>query len=222
MRWDGSLPAHPRSRGEHTALLNGGTPHLGSSPLARGTRVNDISQLAKLGLIPARAGNTAFCFPRPPFFWAHPRSRGEHCLLRACVQCRRGSSPLARGTRKTAIHELANFGLIPARAGNTAFLAFYVVQLGAHPRSRGEHRPPVAASASLRGSSPLARGTRFQCVHDAPHAGLIPARAGNTCLLGSVAQAAGAHPRSRGEHAASSTVERADRGSSPLARGTRG
>ena len=50
------------------------------------------------------------------------------------------------------------------------------------------------------GSSPLARGTRrvYQLVNVIT--GLIPARAGNTALVGTANQVVGAHPRSRGEH----------------------
>ena len=50
--------AHPRSRGEHGRESSGKFKSAGSSPLARGTRVDiDIPGLSD-GLIPARAGNT--------------------------------------------------------------------------------------------------------------------------------------------------------------------
>ena len=50
--------AHPRSRGEHRPLAIGALPLLGSSPLARGTRIMHKGGTSKSGLIPARAGNT--------------------------------------------------------------------------------------------------------------------------------------------------------------------
>ena len=53
-----STRAHPRSRGEHqepTPLKRSST---GSSPLARGTRCGGQAKVSRLGLIPARAGNT--------------------------------------------------------------------------------------------------------------------------------------------------------------------
>ena len=94
--------AHPRSRGEH------GQPSLhssfqgGSSPLARGTLKMKKPSIAPTRLIPARAGNTPHSLqparPRP----AHPRSRGEHVSKAGAVAPGFGSSPLARGTRRTA------------------------------------------------------------------------------------------------------------------------
>ena len=71
-------------------------------------------------------------------------------------------------------------GLIPARAGNTWRFAARGCRPGAHPRSRGEHSDSAGELHGVRGSSPLARGTRdFIKIHR-DVAGLIPARAGNT------------------------------------------
>ncbi len=71
------------------------------------------------------------------------------------------------------------------------------------------------------GSSPLARGALRHLGKRYRVEGIIPARAGST-----LAEAVGGpvlpdHPRSRGEHALRAVEKRADRGSSPLARGAR-
>ena len=50
--------AHPRSRGEHTESCTALVMTLGSSPLARGTLGDAVEEIARMGLIPARAGNT--------------------------------------------------------------------------------------------------------------------------------------------------------------------
>ena len=73
-------------------------------------------------------------------------------------------------------------GLIPARAGNTFVVALHLLKLGAHPRSRGEHLLFLSIEFALRGSSPLARGTRVFLLGRGGGVGLIPARAGNTRL----------------------------------------
>ena len=130
--------AHPRSRGEHLEISK--TPQLvqGSSPLARGTHNGSPVSLNLNGLIPARAGNTTH---RPPYPWhrrAHPRSRGEHCVMKWTAWATRGSSPLARGTQRFHVHGSPFVGLIPARAGNTFWWLFaFISGLGSSPLARG-------------------------------------------------------------------------------------
>ena len=91
-----------------------------------------------------------------------------------------GSSPLARGTLTSERVDVHVAGLIPARAGNTALVGTANQIVGAHPRSRGEHRGLPRGVSPPAGSSPLARGTQFRAKRTGPHVGLIPARAGNT------------------------------------------
>ena len=131
--------AHPRSRGEHDAKNPPGTTATGSSPLARGTHHALRSVASRLGLIPARAGNTEYNRPANIANRAHPRSRGEHILSASCCCPRAGSSPLARGTQWLLRLRCTVPGLIPARAGNTTIAQLTRLSPWAHPRSRGEH-----------------------------------------------------------------------------------
>ena len=71
---------------------------VGSSPLARGTLMYPALLEYLDGLIPARAGNTAVRIGSFLGHRAHPRSRGEHAVMRTSPWQTRGSSPLARGT----------------------------------------------------------------------------------------------------------------------------
>ncbi len=121
LRW-GSVSgarAHPRSRGEHLFLAPQYAPRRGSSPLARGAHHGRVRQSGTDRLIPARAGSTQAVFLYYVPSWAHPRSRGEHLLAAAVEAHRKGSSPLARGAPRAAVHERRSAGLIPARAGST-------------------------------------------------------------------------------------------------------
>ena len=131
-----------------------------------------------------------------------------------------GSSPLARGTQLGIFWHPYQFGLIPARAGNTAYPDCAEVSRRAHPRSRGEHFNFEDGQTEKAGSSPLARGT-LKRTHIATAAvGLIPARAGNTPSIETLMRHTGAHPRSRGEHQELLSMPVRFLGSSPLARGT--
>ena len=131
-----------------------------------------------------------------------------------------GSSPLARGTRSLESRERGAPGLIPARAGNTPPAKAVLYKKRAHPRSRGEHRGDYRHGQRVRGSSPLARGTRGGFFCAGVPVGLIPARAGNTRGRIRTLRTGRAHPRSRGEHHMSSSSWCSVVGSSPLARGT--
>ena len=153
--------AHPRSRGEHKFFTEAPLFLLGSSPLARGTHGRTRILAHRMGLIPARAGNTLPSLATSECYWAHPRSRGEHRPLRRALRTLPGSSPLARGTRGVVCEKVRGAGLIPARAGNTNPPTALTMISGAHPRSRGEHFKARYAAAALGGSSPLARGTRY-------------------------------------------------------------
>ena len=212
---------HPRSRGEHIGWETQFCRTAGSSPLARGThRVGD-AVLPHRRFIPARAGNTGCSTMRTPAPPVHPRSRGEHQEPGFDPRCRRGSSPLARGTPVHRPGRGPRGRFIPARAGNTRWVRKSDASVTVHPRSRGEHGARTDNPDVPIGSSPLARGT-LSCPGDRfEHQRFIPARAGNTRGSTTCAPPAPVHPRSRGEHSRNACVVRAVSGSSPLARGTR-
>ena len=133
--------AHPRSRGEHAKPVNITGGIKGSSPLARGARTLAYNHPHNTGLIPARAGSTPQRRYAPRPARAHPRSRGEHCQWVNVTSDSLGSSPLARGAPVEKVTKRPNDGLIPARAGSTGGYALPGCVYGAHPRSRGEHKP---------------------------------------------------------------------------------
>ena len=175
--------AHPRSRGEHHAVVHGGGDRFGSPPLARGTPAGSYKVSYPFRLTPARAGNT-----RPKTVGAganpaHPRSRGEHEPSFTCHNSPSGSPPLARGTPPPGFVLLQVLRLTPARAGNTNQAQMSLYSSPAHPRSRGEHWHPFHQIMQALGSPPLARGTLMNPV-EAKRAGrLTPARAGNTHMM---------------------------------------
>ena len=94
-----SARAHPHSRGEHAAWLDGYIAGWGSSPLAWGAHAMHFIRSASPGLIPTRVGSTVLVLVRGCLGWAHPHSRGEHVWWVPMLTRAEGSSPLAWGAR---------------------------------------------------------------------------------------------------------------------------
>ena len=111
--------AHPRSRGENAVEMEPAVVRTGSSPLTRGKQLVGALVLDGLGLIPAHAGKTRGRSKTPSRRPAHPRSRGENCLLQSVQAITMGSSPLTRGKQERGAPGNACHRLIPAHAGKT-------------------------------------------------------------------------------------------------------
>ena len=195
------------------------------------------------GLIPAEAGSTSSRLrccrtcgahpcgrggapttpPRPAVTSrAHPRGRGEHLRGRTGTCVRSGSSPRTRRALQVERARLRSAGLIPADAGSTTCPRPTGASTRAHPRGRGEHREPTRAVNYDKGSSPRTRGARVRRVGVVEVDGLIPADAGSTWPNRSKGPCLRAHPRGRGEHMSSNSVQEGLAGSSPRTRGARG
>ena len=215
----GSGWAHPRMRGEHRYGVREVFIPLGSSPHARGAPATAETHRIRGGLIPACAGSTSrrARLPRPA--WAHPRMRGEHYQPAGIVHADEGSSPHARGARALRSGGAGVTRLIPACAGSTRARSQHGRRRTAHPRMRGEHHRRADRTFGAGGSSPHARGARWDRRPRRAAQGLIPACAGSTSSGRAGRSAARAHPRMRGEHATIAAGTVIVRGSSPHARG---
>ena len=92
--------------------------------------------------------------------------------------------------------------------------------IAVYPRWRGEHIEGEALDDVTVGLSPLARGTQSPCHRLQSLTRFIPAGAGNTSSHNWKKCSISVYPRWRGEHQRSPAEFQADRGLSPLARGT--
>ena len=121
-RWIGG-PRHERDHPRLRGVYSSPSPHpgsgRGSSPLARGLPLTSLSASLAAGIIPARAGFTAAFSGRGRQRGDHPRSRGVYGSGRSTRRAASGSSPLARGLRRTGPGDQGRPGIIPARAGFT-------------------------------------------------------------------------------------------------------
>ena len=159
---------HPRSRGVYNISTQIAETGIGSSPLARGLRLDPGANLGGGGIIPARAGSTIPLTRRGRTYQDHPRSRGVYVRSDGRVWGEYGSSPLARGLRSPSGGWGGRGGIIPARAGSTQG-GEDVPGVGEdHPRSRGVYSMWQTLTTISHGSSPLARGLQvlYVPVHD--------------------------------------------------------
>ena len=210
---------HPRSRGVYPGMSITMIRMAGSSPLARGLRRRRLGAGGARGIIPARAGFTAWTAPWSSTSTDHPRSRGVYGPAPATASSPAGSSPLARGLPHGPLRGLRRPRIIPARAGFTRSCRSAYGDAGDHPRSRGVYQSGGLWIGAVLGSSPLARGLPSHSIQWRDHPGIIPARAGFTRNDHPPLALSWDHPRSRGVYRLRLRAGRREQGSSPLARG---
>ena len=131
-------PVHPRTCGEHMLRKNMPNKRAGSSPHVRGTCAVLWSFFGIKRFIPARAGNMAIRRGKRSSMTVHPRTCGEHCIIRYTVSTAPGSSP---------------------RAGNMFSIKTCFPNQTVHPRTCGEHSSKTFLLNATCGSSPHVRGT---------------------------------------------------------------
>ena len=192
--------AHPRSRGENTAIFGVSSAKQGSSPLMRGKLLQVAKGERVHGLTPAHAGKTASRTTQSYCGRAHSRSRGENDARVGGLAGVAGSSPLMRGKLLPEDTPLGVPGLIPAHAGKTARRRRTLCSRRAHPRSCGDNFRDTLMPALWSGSSPLTQGKRCMILPTDRPVRLIPAHAGKTRLSVISPLILRAHPRSRGEN----------------------
>ena len=127
---------HPRSRGVYTQLLCQIETMVGSSPLARGLPVLEVSDNGADRIIPARAGFTLAARIKAAEAKDHPRSRGVYLPPPGLWRLGPGSSPLARGLLECVCDRGPRPRIIPARAGFTLNAVAGGNAETDHPRSR--------------------------------------------------------------------------------------
>ena len=199
-----SGPDHPRLRGEHVSArwcvvgCSGSSPPargapplplpavcgLGSSPPARGAQCHLEPAHVGLRIIPACAGSTGDCASLGRGRGDHPRLRGEHSAVAGHERRPVGSSPPARGARRSMAQQVACRRIIPACAGSTTDRPVRCRCRADHPRLRGEHLPAESVVSWMKGSSPPARGALERQLAAARLHRIIPACAGSTPVSG--------------------------------------
>ena len=117
---------------------------------------------------------------------------------------------------KFSCNTVKNTGIIPACAGNSQRLLFFHNADRDHPRVCGEQKFENYDEFIKKGSSPRVRGTVIAGGVIIAAGGIIPACAGNSCLVNVYVCPRWDHPRVCGEQ----PIALNDKGSSPRVRGT--
>ena len=146
--------------------------------------------------------------------------RGDHHPRLSGKTEARGPPPHARGSRAGAGEDGACGGPTPACAGITHPRCRRREPVAAHPRMRGDHRPPRDHADGGDGPPPHARGSRAVDGCGVRGRWPTPACAGITLRDRLHDRLNGAHPRMRGDHGGDDADVVGRRGPPPHARGS--
>ncbi len=192
----------------------------GLSPLARGTPLPAPPCCCRSRFIPAGAGNSKIQSIADAAGTVYPRWRGELVKIMTTINQNPGLSPLARGTPDAIAGSCIPPRFIPAGAGNSARLKGKNFWGSVYPRWRGELSSSARIMPAAGGLSPLARGTQSPAAALYRGDRFIPAGAGNSNAMLTIYDRNTVYPRWRGELTLRDLHSNAERGLSPLARGT--
>ena len=177
------LGAYPRVCGATRQLKYANYYGPGLSPRVRGNLFHTGTLMPLSGPIPACAGQTDLLRESPRDFRAYPRVCGATVFGLAWSNSRGGLSPRVRGNPTQEVRALADYGPIPACAGQPIGVPNERTPLGAYPRVCGATRCAQLVAPSLQGLSPRVRGNPTLAKDYGTSAGPIPACAGQPIEL---------------------------------------
>ena len=212
---------HPRACGAN-ACMTGVIDNVdGSSPRMRGKHIQTNLLSNSLRIIPAHAGQTYLRTDCRNRMSDHPRACGANCSNALHHYVRLGSSPRMRGKRAAPRSCMGAARIIPAHAGQTQFGVGNRVCRTDHPRACGANTAGPFIPNLLLGSSPRMRG-KLLGERGLERVGrIIPAHAGQTCVVLCVFYHCSDHPRACGANQRLGHDIIASHGSSPRMRGKR-
>ena len=191
----GSIPAsagEPRARRGPSSLRGvyprecGGThgqgrtvaPRKGLSPRVRGNQCPSYDTTARVGSIPASAGEPRSARRSSGRKEVYPRECGGTLATDASACTMRGLSPRVRGNRRWYPRPEVILGSIPASAGEPKGVFPVIGPAEVYPRECGGTERRTALMAARGGLSPRVRGNRRGGSSPAPRRRSIPASAG--------------------------------------------
>ena len=216
-----SSPDHPRACGANLGVAAIKMAADGSSPRVRGKRGRSCEHAVRTRIIPARAGQTTVSQNPIRESTDHPRACGANVSVFLDRRGVGGSSPRVRGKRHPPAPEKKPMRIIPARAGQTGTRPESPRTATDHPRACGANSARSPASSAICGSSPRVRGKPSWQQNGDYHPRIIPARAGQTCIVAPAHGHHPDHPRACGANQYTNRTSPSLNGSSPRVRGKR-
>ena len=153
----------------------------GLSPRVRGNLLKHGEYGAKLGSIPASAGEPRACHVEPKASRVYPRECGGTTIETTEAGWATGLSPRVRGNQHPAPAAVPDRGSIPASAGEPGVRALMSAKAGVYPRECGGTDGRRQCAAAVAGLSPRVRGNHAEGPEDGIAQGSIPASAGEPC-----------------------------------------
>ena len=169
---------YPRACGGTFVILNSGDFPRGLSPRMRGNHPHDEGRKARMGSIPAHAGEPWRCRHQHRPRRVYPRACGGTPGYTYRVYSSWGLSPRMRGN--LGLHHLDGVlvGSIPAHAGEPLTGARWVDRGRVYPRACGGTRDKTKGGLDAEGLSPRMRGNHKPGTFKPRQMGSIPAHAG--------------------------------------------
>ena len=128
---------HPRACGANVSTAIDTLSRSGSSPRMRGKRRRRQGRRPRIRIIPAHAGQTRHSPEACRSETDHPRACGANSVAGKLKSFVFGSSPRMRGKPRALAWQCHWIRIIPAHAGQTVLLAFFIVVSADHPRACG-------------------------------------------------------------------------------------
>ena len=155
---------------------------IGSPPRGRGKGGRINLERVLLGITPALAGKSLFCFTAAVPIQDHPRMGGEKTFASRSIICMKGSPPRRRGI---VVHKLNGRiipGITPAWAGKSMTAPGRSSRTGDHPRVGGEKNNHIIDNQYGKGSPPRGRGKARPDLKRRARARITPAQAGKSLV----------------------------------------
>ena len=169
-------------------------------------------------ITPAYAGTTPSTRPSSARRQDHPRLRGNYQPKTLSPFLSKGSPPLTRELRGSAVGRGKGSRITPAYAGTTGVPKKAMLICQDHPRLRGNYPFPPTTRVCASGSPPLTRELLRGGKRRYARMGITPAYAGTTSYNFSSITYSWDHPRLRGNYSHLESLIKTSIGSPPLTR----